>query len=1356
MGGFKVERSRKGKPKSTDKGKERASQAPRISVVEWGPDRKVNPTDETSSAPPPRVQKPNVPRPGKVQKVFVKKGEVVPEPLKGSRERAAKAPETTPVAPIPDVAVAPARHKRDYLMEAQALPITVAADSVEQDYCHRHGHRTVVQPHVTLNPHGIAALNRRLATAYVLGHAASRGLRTLGDLWGNKRTPKIAAQLNDWPVRVSVLGGAHVPADLYRRTSEPGELDATLHRYDALMMVNVYQVGDDDSMTPVTPVIVRRLIDHYQAKVLYLVMHHFTDACGVIDKTGSYVSRPDGRVIFRPSAEDDVYGPHSDCSWAQCDGAGDGVAWTHLFRYGDLHVLACYVSDLIHTEHVPTQLISRQTVELPDFSDARTQWFYDWLPASALRAPFGAMWLFKIFGLRHKRGIVASQLVAVARRYLRYVKYNQFSMKIVYEKVYEAMKGEPFRTVIRCFPEMGSEFADLAVAQALIEVTAADQQMLAAINTTQGNSIAERTKQINALGSGPVQSSWAGWVLPMVLVAGGIALGAYGSAKVRGLTGMLQRLSLRLPVFPSAPSNFLMKRESYVVNVSSAILEEALRFFARLASPWLSLLTVPLYGYFDTRVQGTGLLRAISYHAVFCASAFVHPLLPTLLHVANNAYATYARNKHRAECKEAQRSWEDYRSTFLEGPIRDVPQQTSAEVRVCPIYDYRVRDRTDVRKWDAENAPLSRIVKVSRSAMGVDELLLYPPHDSFHYSFVAHNSPYFIPGNSGEMIWAALRRRVLRPCPLELHPDVGPFDAPLPVWKERFEGVYDAYEKRWKHLRNVIGPAIARHFSAPTVERPPRLPLEPLDEDYPPLLPDDEAQDPHVDKRDEKVRVVAAEPLAQIEFAAALPPWIDHLTHNKAKLVAFGDKVGNKIVTAREVPMHIKRNEKLFKRTDEGFLDPVARTIAAVRPEEIYATGPTVFEGHARLKKAFDFRIWEREPLYLDFEQETWPVHWVVGPMLDTELSELMSYLEAWHPSAPIVVVITAGDDALTCAWNGKEWIVLETDYAQFDQSQLDPALQAEYDVERLVGVPSHDVDLLEDSSFKNFVVSPAHNGTDRVSIAREYAQRNTGGNNTSNGNGTTNFYGVCGALFTGDAGWSLVKRGQGISRERLIRAFLDYGFKIKLKILHQTRHDEKLPNSMEVELVQSAFVGATFLKHVILPARHITDGDRALVACPLPSRILKIGTCLRDPRELYSVKDLTPDEHTRLIIAGMCFLRDQACNIEANWNFSLLRAFVNKYVGLRSDPMLMAIARARTDPENAYRVTAASGSSVFRGRLKRDWVVADEEVLAWGVQRYGIAWKGSDDLAVSILTGPPFGFWEHPLFEAMAAADYA
>lgn len=73
---------------------------------------------------------------------------------------------------------------------------------------------------------------------------------------------------------------------------------------------------------------------------------------------------------------------------------------------------------------------------------------------------------------------------------------------------------------------------------------------------------------------------------------------------------------------------------------------------------------------------------------------------------------------------------------------------------------------------------------------------------------------------------------------------------------------------------------------------------------------------------------------------------------------------------------------------------------------------------------------------------------------------------------------------------------------------------------------------------------------------------------------------------------------------------------------------------------------------------------------------------------------------------------------------------------------------------QQEHRMRAAPGDAMFFGVRKDAWTVADW--TPWCVARYGPAWLSTPEFAEIFLQSPAFCFLEHPIFEAMARADYA
>jgi alkylated DNA nucleotide flippase Atl1 len=1199
-----------------------------------------------------------------------------------AKAKPAKVEQPVQVAPVePPVPPAPS----SWGARARAIPVPVGPGSKEEDYCSRNNYAAVVTEGLGYNPHGIGAVNRRKCVFYVLGAAADAGCKSLCDLWGSDRTKRFAAQLTGYPATIRVVGAHEAPADMTRRPKPDAPAPA-----DTLMMVNVYQCGNE----PFTPAKAASLLSEYGAERLYWIGHRFPEAVGDTDVVGAYKRVYGDRVVARASPQDRVYGPHSAVSWMLADGCASGVAWSNIASYGDCHVYMLVASKMaLREEKTPAQLAWSE-VDVLDYRDWWTGTFGEYFPNWVL--PYVA----PLLGFKRRTGVVARALVSIGREHTRAVKLNQNVLRQVTSAIQRAVKNKPYSTVIAAFPEVEQELIDMAVIATLVESVEEDLPLLQSFNAAHGANVVVRSTEMNAFGKAKAATHRIFWVLAA------LAASRWAREICRAALSLLLRF---LRWWLDSPFTWIKAYPKLSVFLEEALRGPLYQLFGFLFAVgimkvvpnpqnsigglmlwnWASTIFGGLhalgFGLLDTKFHGgVPLIKKTAFHYFMLEvdnvvnnaihHAFPSFKYPSLTTTACRMVVHHAINRWTSSSAKPVASasaWEHFRDNYLEAPSNDLVAMEDQQVRYTPMppHDLRVRDSTD--KPVSPDPPESIFTK----GKGVEQLIDAPPHESYHYAVMPVNAPWFVPGTAGVTSYYAVKRRVLRQTPLET----------LPTKATDREGrareLLKLYTRNWRRANSTLVANLSRCVDA-----------------VPKALS------------------------APIQAEEARQAWFEHLRgkHNEARLRTAMEKNDEWDVPAAPIKMNLKRNEKLFKRSDAGIMDRLARTIAAVRPEEVAYAGPYVYEATQRLKKVFPVDWQNSTPFIL---RDGLPMYVILGPMTDVEMSTAAT--QAARSAREQLLLFVSGDDSLILAYHTKVgWFAIEGDFSMFDQSQFKESQKGPLEILRALGTPERIITLMKAETTSSLVHTVPHSGITAV-IKTPQGQRKTGSVLTSTGNSGVTITSWTDVLNEVGGLSALADAILSSQAEKLLtEGFQRLGLKIKLRV---TRSDNGHP-----------FVGATFLKHVLMPG--FCDGEElGLLACPLPSKFNKIGVSLRHPSEIY---DLPIEE------AGPRFLRDQALGIKDAWLLPPLHAFVGRHLSDVEESEVSSLI----DPEDAYRITVSTGP--FMGRPKSAW--SPRGVMQWGLARYGEAWRDYPSIELLLTAAPAMVFLEHPLFEAMARADYA
>lgn len=1257
---------------------------------------------------------------------------------------------------------------------AEGIPVPVNDRSREEEYCKKRHYTYQPAQGLGFNPHGIGAINRRKACLFALGVLADCGCTNVDDVYGNERTTKLAAQFPaNFPLDVNVVGPCHAAADVIRRPDAPVHFP-TEHA-DGALFVNVYAT----STSPFNPRWLAGFLEP-RIKLAVLVTHKFPDACGTIDQDGAYYYNSGSTVIYQPSPDDMQYGPHDACTWNLSDGAAHGVCWTTVRSYGDCHVILVKRAPdemLPYRDCGRHPLVSVRTINLPVLRG----WSY--FVHKCIPSIVPTAWRTALGERRHD-AVVDKRLKEHVMQLMRGTKINAYSYKTCMNHLGRMVEAPPYSKVIEIFPEFQSQLINGAVWAAIIEVANTESLTLLAFNSEHGEAAAKRTNALNSMGTYVSQS----WDLPWNVLLGlgtvvALSLGGYLGARLSAL----KRPSLQLPTASGAMA-FLLNLNKFYEPVALTFMH-ALWLLNSLIEEGARYLMLPVLGVgptalafvaWDTIMCGIprhGLVKGIRHELPYAPMRFVlHHAFGLFQQVTGFKYAVFAHTAYNvgvqlaahdtsaltcetiveterlaAQARRLRRMahvanvramlppaapqaqpladahpagwatalietalkalpylsaaciagvaawafwpdharpdptmdefhpWRSYKAAFLEGPLETMPVIDDHATG----FSHGAWPIDDMRVRDRTDT-LPVVVQYSCLTVSEDseELLYIPERETYHFAILAHNAPYFVPGVSGAMLYAMVVRRKLKQTPLEAWAALN--DIPLAEALEH-------HTQAWSALELQVLCAFRDH------------PLSGWEGD-------------HMD-----------------DYLEIRSRWLEHLPqHNKVKLTNIDERMhtGHHNVQSLPVVTNEKRNEKLFKRVpcDGGFkMDPVPRAIDAVDPLCVCATGPFIYEATRRFKEHFRLHyIGDTPYLPIPLNYCGSRVHVIFGPMLDAELATIVTLAA----NTPCIVLLIAGDDSLILWNNGRRCVALEGDYAMYDASQIGAALQTELNLYRWIGVPKRIVRLLSGIARAPNVVRDRRSGH-TVFIRNLQGARRTGGTNTTIGGSLLNMCVLLEAIHRiGDDVYTA-------STNEVTQVFsdvaLEMGFSLKSRVFQETH--------------VHAFQGTTFLKHVMLVAA--IDGSfpiipaTVFIAMPLPSRLLKIGTSLRDPRAIYASSRGVPTH----LQAARFFLRDQAAGLRDAWLDGPLEAFCDRFYE--------AGAVKPFDREDEYRVAHAARDTLYFGAPKWQWRAYD--FTDWFLTHYGeVTHTGLLEIIDLVHTCPVPGIMFHPLFERMARRDYA
>jgi len=395
---------------------------------------------------------------------------------------------------------------------------------------------------------------------------------------------------------------------------------------------------------------------------------------------------------------------------------------------------------------------------------------------------------------------------------------------------------------------------------------------------------------------------------------------------------------------------------------------------------------------------------------------------------------------------------------------------------------------------------------------------------------------------------------------------------------------------------------------------------------------------------------------------------------------------------ANNAEIMVKTDEVLFKM-DDYQLQLKGRAIINVKPAIQAAVGPALLSVTRKLKAQWPWDLSRRRdmprPHYLQLQ-----IHLTYGAdATDLKLTQWMHQASTLPPGQYAVLV--SGDDSVCVGRNLDGSLFLgEGDASMYDQSQSLGPLHYGLDMYHLLGLSADKCKILSAMYAAEYRAYSKKGEGKRLKIAhRHRPMRATGGPDTSLGN----------TLIMG-ASWMFALHDPPRYKER----FAYLGF------------DMKWANPADISEL-------TFLKgmwyETVQPCAY------GWVWGPLPSRFLKMGKSLTDPRTLYKTKDIT--------LATESFASDLACSYAPFAAVPLVRDFVDRY---RRGPTRRQLSLAETQ------------------RVSAEGVLSDIPLDPWRSlqDRYGICREEWEEMRGLIAESRVFTFLSHPGFMRLAMRDYA
>lgn len=414
--------------------------------------------------------------------------------------------------------------------------------------------------------------------------------------------------------------------------------------------------------------------------------------------------------------------------------------------------------------------------------------------------------------------------------------------------------------------------------------------------------------------------------------------------------------------------------------------------------------------------------------------------------------------------------------------------------------------------------------------------------------------------------------------------------------------------------------------------------------------------------------------------------WFDHLDAKKQRkyqhayhdLLEYGPQLCDKDM--KHTKVFIKTDEFLMKREgSQLLLKP--RLIANISVNVQILVGPYIYACQKRLTKIWSFQPqpfrWNGINYFLTY----------AGSSTDHQLTAWYSFVQESLQDDEAYIIV-CGDDSLVATQINGIVTYYEGDARMFDQSQSLGPLGFEYEMLEKLGIPPEITDILYSLASNTYMVNMRNSTFDFTVNKRDRPMRDTGGTDTSVGN----------SIVMACAWVAVINK----LPQKLEESFLQLGIDIKLKAFPDIRQ-------------------ATFLKGMWY------FNTQGVAWGPLPSRFLKVGKSLNDPRTIYHIPDPTK--------AATRYLYDVAGGYSYFLQVPLIRRFVQQY--FNGDHSAIGIVYR---PQ--FSVRGDSIPIVFDA-----WTQLQE--------RYDITQQEFEETEKLILN-TPFCYLQSPVFFKLAIVDYA
>jgi len=1163
--------------------------------------------------------------------------------------------------------------------------------------------------------HPVSAAVRRFATVSAMYRLYSDfGCRKICSVFGSPRDAELARQLNkgvskDHAFEMTVYNPEITVKDLGRKHGSDVVTAVNFNDFDGFLMVDVYAMPDG----PLTPSSFAPLTGKGQPVIW--IGHEFVGAFGTIESEGAWIRVMTGGqegIRASPDQKGEQYGPHPTCDWLHSSGVhphgGRWIGWTQdRSPVGDtVRVLISSAAHPLKAEGSSRRERRHVWVDLPELLALR-----DW---HGYVVPYLPRWVTRTL-IPHRRALVSLPIKDTLKGHLAASKYSAYSWRsLVTASVNQFAADRDYNLTKTIFPELMPELVQTTALAAFVEGCDQKARSVAAMNSLYGPEMSTYNAQVDVIGEAAPRRGWM-FYAAVILLFGGASFWLW--LKFRKMSagglGVVQLASVAERVVPEATTLYERLRRK-----AHSVVDRTLNCVgAWVNQPWHSATEV-VRSWTDSHRPDwptvTALAASILGNAALEeAIKRVHPWAP-LIFALFEAILKFAVHDSASTPVGIVIVSSGVLCHLL---CAQLPFLQGTAIHAVWNYCWLYVQSAPFRKAHGFNS-VSACVQQTPIALAMLSAFLVSKKNERWENFRAtyYDDPQ---GTSAEMYLADVLSE--------------PFDAKRGIVPKARVPRYDLKYPEDKQMV-VVG-----HKGTDIELHSPVNVYWFLPTSAPGWSP---APTDAMIWGSVESRILPEPPLAVLlqaeawlnipsyvtgltwgpaDFDGNRAEWLNHFVGSKKHrarkaaehLDAYGLKVTDHEVTENTV--RLKSDELLYQRDGAGLPMLKPRAIIDVSTVLQARAGPEIVDLTRRLHLVWGwpsqcdpFPVWTCER---DGFTTACFVTWASDATDDllTRWYDLADQLSGYDCK---ISVLVAGDDLLVhIVHRSMKARQIEGDASVWDQSQSVGPLLYEMRGMAQLGASEELRQLLYANFAATYVVRYRKDG--RKAKIRHFHRpmRTTGGAETSWGN-SYNMGGVSAQVL-----YELVQADALMSANEMVisKLYLKYGVRMKLKFPHGIEN-------------------ATFLKGTWYPCESTFRVAQRLnsftdrVWGPLPSRFLKMGKSLTDPRVTYRTKDYEQ--------ALRWHMGDIAVAYSGFIQVPLVRAFVDRYSQYASGRDVSVFADHQVTPTHRHRhATITSMQPV--------------------IERYGLPLEDWLSMESQIGLSNPCTFLSHPGYETLARVDY-